>query len=91
MFGKSLLSDPNDVLVSWRAEKSGASFAFVVKPSGKSSIYTKMNERPRIEPCETAALMFDLDEHWPLRTTLLSIDLEMNVLTLSISTDTWMF
>ena len=63
MFGKSLLSDPNDALESWRAEKNGASFAFVVKPSGKSSIYTKMKKRLRTEPCETAALMFDLDEH----------------------------
>lgn len=69
-----MLSDTDDAAESWTTEKSAVSSAkslvFVVKPSGKSLIYTKKNRGPRIEPYGTPALNFDQFDQCSLRSTL---------------------
>ena len=40
------------------------------KPSGRSFMYIRKSNGPKIEPCGTPASTDDQFEHWPLRTTL---------------------
>ena len=67
MFRKSLLKKTDDDVELWITEKSDGSsaksLAFVVKPSGKSLIYTKNNKGRRFQPCETPTLIFNQFEH----------------------------
>ena len=40
------------------------------KPSGRSLMYIRKSNGPKIEPCGTLASTDDQFEHWPLSTTL---------------------
>ena len=46
------------------------SFGLESKPLGKSFMYTKKNNGPKIDNWGTPALIGDHLDHWPLMTTL---------------------
>ena len=70
-------SNADNALKSWATKKSDVLpkniLLFLVKPSGKSLIYTETNKDDRIELCERPALISDRIDYRPLRATLCSL------------------
>ena len=60
----------------WKSDVSLANnLGFETKFSGKSFMYIKKSNGPRIEPWGTPASTFVHVEYWPLRTTLCFLSL----------------
>ena len=77
---RSLSSFLAEILGSYKVENNDVSYAnsFTVdcKFSGRSFMYIRKSNGPKIEPCRTPASTDDQLEHWPLSTTLWNLFLK---------------